>query len=200
MIGIVVVGAPHVPQGDLAELLGDGDLRVVDRVEFEDDVPSVVAAHLASVVVINADYMVSQVLPLVTDLRARSRHVAVLMLVDPGKPGMLPTRRRSDGLSFLVRDAPPALLVATVRRLARGERVVQPRLEVATLGEHRLASTRELEILGLAAEGSTVAEIAGRLYLAPGTVRNYLSAVITKTGARNRIDAIRIARRGGWLH
>ncbi len=162
--------------------------------------PAAVAAHRASVVVVNADYMVSQVLPLVTDLRARHRCAAVLMLVDQDKPGMLPTRRRSAGLSFLVRDASPDLLVRTVRRLACGERVVQPRLEVAQLGEHRLASTRELEVLGLAAEGSTVAEIAGRLYLAPGTVRNYLSAVISKTGARNRIDAIRIARRGGWLH
>ncbi len=200
MIRIVVVGARDVPHGDLAELLADGGLHVVDRVDFGDDVPSVVAAHRASVVVVNADYMVSQVLPLVTDLRAQHRCAAVLMLVDPDKPGMLPTRRRSEGLSFLVRDASPDLLAATVRRLACGERVVQPRLEVAQLGERRLASTRELEVLGLAAEGSTVAEIAGRLYLAPGTVRNYLSAVIAKTGARNRIDAIRIARRGGWLH
>jgi two-component system response regulator DesR len=197
---IVVVGALQVPQGDLAELLGNDDLHVVDRVDFEDDVPAVVATHLASVVVVNADYMVSQVLPLVTDLRARDRRVAVLMLVDPDKPGMLPTRRRYDGLNFLMRDAPPDMLTATVRRLAGGEHVVQPRLEVAKLGERRLASTRELEVLGLAADGSTVAEIAGRLRLAPGTVRNYLSAVIAKTGARNRIDAIRIARRGGWLH
>lgn len=200
MIRIVVVGSRHVPRGDLAELLDGADLHVVGRVDFEDDVPAAVAAHDAAVVVVNADYMVSQVLPLVTDLRARNRCTAVLMLVDPGKPGMLPTRHRSEGLSFLVRGATPGLLAATVRRLAGGERVVQPQLEVAQLGEHRLASTRELEVLGLAAEGSTVAEIAGRLYLAPGTVRNYLSAVITKTGARNRIDAIRIARRGGWLH
>ena len=76
---------------------------------------------------------------------------------------------------------------------------MQPRLELAVLTGNRLASTRELEVLGLAAEGSSVAEIANRLYLARGTVRNYLSAVITKTGARNRIDAIRIARRDGWL-
>ena len=54
-------------------------------------------------------------------------------------------------------------------------------------------------MLGLAAEGESVKEIAGRLYLSGGTVRNYLSAVIAKTGARNRLDAIRIARKEGWL-
>nr|WP_240942736.1 helix-turn-helix transcriptional regulator [Planosporangium thailandense] len=60
-------------------------------------------------------------------------------------------------------------------------------------------TTRELEVLGLAAEGASVAEIALRLLLAPGTVRNHLSKAIAKTGARNRIDAIRIAQEAGWL-
>ena len=63
----------------------------------------------------------------------------------------------------------------------------------------RELSTRELEVLGLAAEGESVEDIAKRLYLSGGTVRNYLSAVIFKTGARNRLDAIRIVRKAGWL-
>jgi two-component system response regulator DesR len=200
VIQVVVVGGPRVPHGSLSALLErHRDIRIVGHVGFDTDVASIVVSHAARVVVINTEYMVSQVLPLVSDIKAKSPSTGVLMLIDPDKPGMLPTRKRSFGLSFLVRNAPAALLADTIRRLARGERVVQPRLEVAVLTESRLASTRELEVLGLAAEGSSVAEIANRLYLARGTVRNYLSAVITKTGARNRIDAIRIARRDGWL-
>jgi two-component system response regulator DesR len=84
--------------------------------------------------------------------------------------------------------------------LAAGERIVHPRLQMASLATHRDLSTRELEVLALAAEGDSVSDIARRLSLSGGTVRNYLSAVITKTGARNRIDAIRIVRRDGWLH
>ena len=87
-----------------------------------------------------------------------------------------------------------------MRRLAAGERVVSPMLQAASLNTDRSLSTRELEVLGLAAEGESVKEIADRLYLSGGTVRNYLSAVISKTGARNRLDAIRIARKDGWLH
>jgi two-component system response regulator DesR len=72
-------------------------------------------------------------------------------------------------------------------------------LQAASLNTDRGLSTRELEVLGLAAEGESVKEIAGRLYLSSGTVRNYLSAIISKTRARNRLDAIRIARKEGWL-
>ena len=86
-----------------------------------------------------------------------------------------------------------------IRRAARGERVVDPRLQVAAIATQKEVSTREWEVLGLAAQGESVADIAGRLYLSNGTVRNYLSSVIKKTGARNRLDAIRIARKGGWL-
>jgi two-component system response regulator DesR len=201
VIRIVVVGGLRVPEGSLSVLLGqDTGIDIVGHVSFDDDVVSTVVASCASVVVINADYMVSQVLPLVADIRVRDPYVGILMLIDPEKPGMLPTRRRSDGLSFLVKNVTSTSIAEAVRRLADGERVVEPHLEVAILGQTRLVSTRELEVLGLAAEGSSIAEIAGRLYLAPGTVRNYISAAITKTGARNRIDAIRIARRGGWLH
>jgi two-component system response regulator DesR len=102
-------------------------------------------------------------------------------------------------VSFLVKDAPIALVAEAVRRVAAGERVVHPRLAAASLGTEKEISTRELEVMGLAAEGEPVAEIARRLYLSLGTVRNHLSSVITKTGARNRIDAIRIIRRDGWL-
>ncbi|GAA3071836.1 hypothetical protein GCM10020254_14590 [Streptomyces goshikiensis] len=60
-------------------------------------------------------------------------------------------------------------------------------------------SPRELSVLARAAEGDSIAEIARALHLASGTVRNYMAAVTRKTGARNRIDAIRISRRAGWV-
>ena len=112
---------------------------------------------------------------------------------------MLPPRRRARRLSFLVKDTSVPVLASAIRRVARGERVVDPRLEVAAISTDKSVSTREWEVLGLAAQGDTVADIARRLYLSLGTVRNHISSVITKTGARNRLDAIRIARKDGWL-
>jgi two-component system response regulator DesR len=124
----------------------------------------------------------------------------VLVLADPRKSFTLPPGMPTRSLSFLLKDAPPAMLAETIRRVAGGERVIAPQVAVAALvgAEHRLTS-RELEVLELAAEGASVSEIADRLFLSHGTVRNYLSAATVKTGARNRIDAIRIARKAGWL-
>jgi two-component system response regulator DesR len=185
--------------GLAALLQKEMDLTVVGDLDFEGDVAARAADLWPAVVVINTDYMVSQVLPLVAELKARNPACFVLILSDPSKRGMLPPRRRARGLSFVVKDAPIPLLAEAIRRVARGERVVHPRLEAAAIGTEKEVSTRELEVLGLAAEGESVAEIARRLYLSLGTVRNHLSSVITKTGARNRIDAIRIARKDGWL-
>jgi len=97
---------------------------------------------------------------------------------------------------FLVLDSPAQFLTDAVRRLAVGRQVVDPRL---SLRERCPLTTREADAPGAAAEGSTTAEIAAVLCLAEGTVRNYLSRAIAKTGARNRVDAIRIASESGWL-
>jgi len=153
-----------------------------------------------TVIVFDTEYMVSQLLPFAADLHNAIPSCAMLVLSDPAKRGMLPPRRRAAGLNFLVKGASETLLADSVRRLANGERVVSPMLQAASLNADRSLSTRELEVLGLAAEGESVKDIANRLYLSGGTVRNYLSAIISKTGARNRLDAIRIARKDGWLH
>ena len=95
---------------------------------------------------------------------------------------------------------PPRQLATAIRRVAAGELVVDPALAAETLasGESPLTA-RERDVLVAAKPGATVAEIARRLFLSDGTVRNDLSASIAKTGARNRVEAVRIAEEQGWL-
>ena len=176
------------------------DLEIVGTLPLGNDLAARAVPLAPDVVVFDTELMVGQVLPIAAELRARVPGCSVLVLCDPAKRGMLPPRRRGRHVSFLLKEASPAYLGASIRRLAAGERIVHPRLQMASLTTQRDLSTRELEVLGLAAEGDSVNDIARRLSLSGGTVRNYLSAVITKTGARNRIDAIRIVRRDGWLH
>src|ERR1700722_381321 len=97
---------------------------------------------------------------------------------------------------FLVWDSPAQFLTDAVRQLAVGRRVVDPRL---SLREQCPLTNREADALRAAAEGSTTAEIATVLCLSEGTVRNYLSRAIAKTGTRNRVGAIRVAAESGWL-
>src|SRR5262249_24031672 len=140
-----------------------------------------------------------QILPIIAELKAQGSQCGFLVLSDPTKLGMLPPRRRGSDVSFRVKDTPIPLVAEIIRRVAAGERFVDSRLQVAALATEKTVNTVEWQVLGLAAQGDSVAEIARRMHLSLGTVRNYLSAVVTKTGARNRLDAIRIARKTGWL-
>jgi len=101
---------------------------------------------------------------------------------------------------FLLEDAPSEELARAIRRAMRGERVVDPGLAAAPLSESPSPLTpREHDVLDAARQHATVSDIASALHLSAGTVRNYLSAAIGKTGARNRNEAIRAAEDKGWL-
>lgn len=133
-------------------------------------------------------------------IRDRAPGTAVLLLTAQPRSADL-HRALADGVAgVLLKDVPPAALISAVRELARGGRVYDPRLvaDVVRTGEVSL-TPRERTVLGRVADGATINEVATALSLSPGTVRNYVSAAISKTGGRNRCDAIRIAREHGWL-
>ena len=122
------------------------------------------------------------------------------MLTALAKPGILQRALRSHARGFIVKHAPADELIGAIRAVAAGRRIVDPTLAVAALEQERIPVTdRELEVVRLIAQGASVKEIALRLYLSDGTVRNYLSEAISKLGASNRVEAARIARQKGWL-
>jgi two-component system response regulator DesR len=162
-------------------------------------VPAAVAAR-PDVAVLDIDLPGMDGLAAAAVLRERLPECRVLVLTALAVPGNL---RRALGVAvagFLGKDAPAHDLIAAVRRVAAGERVIDPRLAVAALeGPANPLSPREAEILKHYADGRDAADIAADLHLSYGTVRNYLASAVTKLGARNRVDAIRIADRSGWL-
>jgi two-component system response regulator DesR len=124
----------------------------------------------------------------------------VIIVTTFGRPGYLRRAMESGALGFVVKDAPAEQLADAIRRVSRGLRVVDPALAAATLaGGVSPLTGRERDVLVAARDGATVADIAGRLFLSEGTVRNYLSAAIAKTGVRNRVEAVRTADERGWL-
>ncbi|GAA1705479.1 response regulator transcription factor [Fodinicola feengrottensis] len=124
----------------------------------------------------------------------------VVILTTFGRAGYLRRAMEAGAVGFVVKDAPAEALADAIRRVMQGQRVVDPALAVATLaaGESPLTA-RERDVLIAARSGDTVAQIAAKLYLAEGTVRNYLSAATAKTSARNRMEALRVADERGWL-
>jgi two-component system response regulator DesR len=133
-------------------------------------------------------------------IRAARPGCRVVILTTFGRPGYLRRPMEAGASGFLVKDAPARELAAAIRRVAAGERVIDPALAADALsaGPNPL-SGRERDVLKAASDGSTLLDVAGRLHLSEGTVRNYLSAAIRKTGARNRIEAVQTAQRQGWL-
>lgn len=125
---------------------------------------------------------------------------ALLVLATPSKPGQLRRASQARALGYVNKDAAPEGLPHAIRQVAAGERFVDNTLAFDFLqAAHMPLTPREFSVLTLAAEGASVAEIARSLYLTAGTVRNYMAAITRKTGARNRVDAIRISRGAGWL-
>ncbi|GLX23588.1 response regulator transcription factor [Streptomyces lavendulae] len=124
----------------------------------------------------------------------------LLVLATSAAPGSLQRGVRAAARGYVDKDGSPGRLVRAIRKVAAGERFVDPSLASALLEADPMPlSPRELTVLARAAEGDSIAEIAHALHLASGTVRNYMAAATRKIGARNRVDAIRISRRAGWV-
>src|SRR6266508_3919842 len=123
-----------------------------------------------------------------------------IVLTALSQPGNLLRALKVHVRGFIVKDAPAETLADGIRRVSKGERVIDPELVAAALETGSTPLTpRETDVLRAAESGIPTDQIAARLSLSPATVRNYLSNAISKVGGRNRIDAIRIARDAGWL-
>lgn len=156
------------------------------------------------VVVIDLDQCTARELATVEHLRAHLPGLGIVALVRNHPEGLLRPLLSAEtarpAFAVIDNDGSASQLVDAVRAVARGELVFDTSVALAVLANEPSPLTeREREVLRLVAGGASNREICVRLRLAPGTVRNYLSGVITKTGARNRVDAVRIAQESGWL-
>jgi two-component system, NarL family, response regulator DesR len=124
----------------------------------------------------------------------------VIILTTFGRTGYLRRAMESGAAGYLLKDAPAAELAAAIRRVVSGERVVDPALAASALSERGSPLTdRERDVLAASIDGATIRDVAAELYLSEGTVRNYVSTAIHKLGARNRVEAARLAQQKGWL-
>jgi len=186
----------------LATLLGlEPDLCVVGQVGRGDEIADAIdALGGVDVALVDIEMPGMDGLTAAAELRRRHPETKVVILTTFGRPGFLRRAMEAGAAAFMVKDAPAARLAEAVRRVLAGERVIDPDLAAAALADGINPLTgRERDVLAACADGSVNAEVAVKLSLSEGTVRNYLSACIQKTGARNRAEAVRIAQEKGWL-
>nr|WP_267950942.1 MULTISPECIES: response regulator transcription factor [unclassified Streptomyces] len=185
----------------LASLLElESDIEVVAETGNGDEVLPLARLHRPDVAVLDIDMPGIDGIEAAALLHSELPECRTTILTTLGRPGNLRRALAAHASGFLLKDTEPARLAAAIREVVAGGRVVDPELALSALqtGESPL-SARETEVLRLAAAGEEVPEIARALFLSAGTVRNYLTAAVTRLDARNRMDAVRIARNAGWL-
>jgi len=178
----------------------EDDFEVVASVGRGDEVVAAARKHEADIALLDIEMPGIDGLAAAAVLAQEVPHCRALILTTFGRPGYLRRAMESGAYGFVVKDSAPEALAAAIRRVAAGERVVDPALAAASLavGVSPLTA-RERDVLVAARPGATVAEMAKKLWLSEGTVRNYLSSAIAKTGTRNRAEAVRTADQNGWL-
>ncbi len=187
----------------LAALLSfEDDIEVVAQVGRGDEVTGAAKDAKPDVALLDIEMPGVDGLTAAAALRRACPDIKIIILTTFGRPGYLRRAMESGASGFIVKDSPADKLVRTIRDVLAGKRVIDPDLAAAALAEGASPLTpREKDVLAAAAtdEGATLAQIAAALYLSEGTVRNYLSSCIQKTGASNRAEAIRVAQAHGWL-
>jgi two-component system response regulator DesR len=201
VIRVLVAEDMRILRDTLVALLDlQEDIEVVAEVT---DGPGIVPAVLAGrpdVAVLDIDLPGMDGLAAAARLREQCPQCKVMILTVLGKPGNLRRALAAQVAGFLPKDTPAARLVEAIRQVAAGERVFDPALALKALEvPNSPLAPREAEVLRQYAAGAGPAEIAAALFLSYGTVRNYLASAVTKLGARNRVDAVRIAAEAGWL-
>ena len=201
MIQVMLADDQAMVRGALAALLAlETDIEVVAQVGNGNDVVPVALEHRPDVVLMDVDMPGTDGLSATASLLERLPATRVLIVTTFGRPGYLSRGMEAGAAGFIVKDTPPEALADAIRKVHAGLRVIDPELaqESVLLGPNPLTD-REKEILLAAATGADAREIATRLSLGEGTVRNYLSSAIAKTHARNRTEAARTAETNGWL-
>jgi two-component system, NarL family, response regulator DesR len=185
----------------LAALLSfEDDIEVVAQVGRGDEVTAAALASKPDVALLDIEMPGMDGLTAAAALSQASPRTRIVILTTFGRPGYLRRAMESGVSGFIVKDSPADKLARTIREIRDGKRVIDPELAAAALAEGASPLTpRERDVLAASHDGATIAEIAAALYLSEGTVRNYLSACIQKTGARNRTEALRAAEERGWL-
>lgn len=201
LIRVLLVEEADLVRGAFAALLTrEKDIEVVPASPEPGQTVTQALSYRPDVVVIDSDGDQDLALGTSLELAARLPECRTLLVVGSATPEYLRRALARHVAGLIGRNSPCDILPQGVRKVAAGERFIDPALALRALSSAENPLTaRELEVLRLAADGTPTREIADRLSLSVGTVRNHLNAVSRKTGARNRIDAIRIARESGWL-
>lgn len=200
MIRVVIAEDQAMVRGALTALLGlESDIEIVGEARTGKEAIGALIAHSPDILVTDIEMPEMTGLELAAVAQRNHPNTKVIIVTTFARSGYLRRALDAGVRGYLLKDSPVEKLAEAVRAVHAGQRAIAPELATEAWGEVDPLTDRERQVLRLAAEGKSGAEIAVEIHLAEGTVRNYLSEAISKLGASNRVDAARIARQKGWL-
>jgi len=200
MIRVVIAEDQAMVLGALAALLEiEGDIEVVGRAQDGEEALALCTEKKPDVLLTDIEMPKMTGLEVASAVRRAQLATRVIILTTFARGGYLRRALESGASGYLLKDSPAEQLANAVRRVKLGGRVIDPELAAEAWSEPDPLTDRERQVLRMAGEGQSSADIAASLRLSEGTVRNYLSEAISKLGAANRVEAARIAREKGWL-
>ncbi|MEI4801070.1 response regulator transcription factor [Bacillus sp. NPDC077411] len=200
MIRIIIAEDQRMLRGALGALLDlEDDIEVVGQAENGEEALKLIETLQPDISIMDIEMPIQSGLDVAETLRKQQSSCRVMILTTFARPGYFERAMKANVHGYLLKDSPSEDLAAAIRNVMNGKREISPELMFGLWQEQNPLTDREKEVLLLAKEGKTTNEIAKTLYLSSGTVRNYISDVLTKLDAKNRIEAITIAEEKGWI-
>lgn len=201
MIRVLVAEDMRILRDTLVSVLNlEDDIKVVAQVAAGTGIVAAALAERPDLAVLDIDLPGLDGITAAAQLHERMPTCRVVILTVLGRPGQLLAALDAHVAGFMVKDTPSDRLIDVLRKVAAGERIIDPELALAALEMRESPlSERETDVLRRFAAGAGLLAIAAELFLSYGTVRNYMASAVTKLGGRNRVDAVRIAKDADWL-
>ena len=201
MIRVLVAEDMRILRDTLVSVLNlEDDIKVVAQVAAGTDIVAAALAERPDLAVLDIDLPGIDGITAAAQLHERMPACRVVILTVLGRAGQLLAALDAHVAGFMIKDTPSDHLIDVLRKVAAGERIIDPKLALAALEMRETPlSERETDVLRRFAAGAELPAIAAELFLSYGTVRNYIASAVTKLGGRNRVDAVRIAKDAGWL-
>jgi two-component system response regulator DesR len=197
---VIVAEDQGMLRGALSALLDlEEDIEVIGQAENGEQALDLIDSLHPDICILDIEMPKMNGLEVAERLKARKHACQVVILTTFSRAGYFQRAMRAGVRGFLLKDSPIDELAAALRQVSAGGRAVSPELALSFWEGENPLTEREREVLKLASQGLTAGDIGKALHLSVGTVRNYLSEAIQKLEAKNRIDAIGIAERNGWL-
>ncbi|MEK4848541.1 response regulator transcription factor [Paenibacillus sp. FSL H7-0756] len=200
MIRIIIAEDQRLLRGAMASLLDlEDDIEVAGEAGDGAEALALIERVQPDVCLMDIEMPLMSGLEVAEILKSRGCRTKIIILTTFARPGYFERGVKAGIQGYLLKDEPVDKLADAIRRVMAGGREVSPELVFGSLREENPLSDREREILKLAAAGRSAGEIAAALHLSYGTVRNYISEILSKLAVKTRIEAVRLAEEKGWM-